>query len=246
MQKHLETIIGICLPSYNESDNIKNLINNILSISKNIIICVVDDNSPDETFRIVSENFQNIENVHIIKREKKDGRGSAVWDGFKFLNSLSKNINIYVEMDCDFSHSIEDLRKGIQLKNDSNCDVLLGSRYPDGTIINWPINRRIFSFISNMLIRTLIDKSIHDYTNGFRFYNKKAIDIILEKKPINKGFIYLSETLCFFLIKGLKIKSFPIIFKNRIRGKSNTNLTEIFNSLKGIIKIHRNFKKWKV
>lgn len=245
MQEYLDTNIGICLPSYNESDNIKSLINKILNIGKNITICVVDDNSPDQTFNLVSENFKNNKNVHIIKRERKDGRGSAVWDGFKFLNSLSKNINVYVEMDCDFSHSVEDLIKGIKLKNDLDCDVLLGSRYPNGTIINWPINRRIFSFISNILIRNLIDKSIHDYTNGFRFYNKRALDIILEKKPLNKGFIYLSETLCFFLIKGIKIKSFPITFKNRIRGKSNTNFQEIFNSLKGIIKIHRNYRRWK-
>ena len=239
MQKHLETIIGICLPSYNESDNIKNLINNILSISKNIIVCVVDDNSPDETFKIVSENFENIENVHIIKREKKDGRGSAVWDGFKFLNSLSKNINIYVEMDCDFSHSIEDLRKGIQLKNDSNCDVLLGSRYPDGTIINWPINRRIFSFISNMLIRTLIDKSIHDYTNGFRFYSKKAALTIIKKcKNTGGGFIILSEIILILWKNDFKIGEIRSIFKNRIRGESSVNFKLVIESFLGLIKLY--------
>ena len=78
-----------------------------------------------------------------------------------------------------------------------------------------------------------------------RFYNNKAIRILLENKPINKGYIYLSESITFFLINKLKIKSFPIYFKNRIRGKSNTNLKEIYNSIIGIFKISNFYRKWK-
>tara|TARA_X000000368_G_scaffold382668_1_gene339960 strand:- start:300 stop:752 length:453 start_codon:yes stop_codon:yes gene_type:complete len=149
-------------------------------------------------------------------------------------------------MDCDFSHSVNDLFKGIKiLSNNIDCDVLLGSRYPDGVIINWPLKRKIFSYSSNLLIRFLISKSIHDYTNGFRFYNNKAIDLILKNKPMNKGFIYLTETLANFLSNDFKIMSFPIIFENRIRGESNTNLKEIFNSLKGLFLISIKFKSKK-
>ena len=237
--------LGICLPSYNEAENIVSLINQILDKNIDVIICVVDDNSPDKTFELVRKNFSNNEKVKIIKRQIKDGRGGAVWEGFNFLYKLEENIEIFIEMDCDFSHSIEDLIKGIAIFKSNEFDVLLGSRYPDGKIVNWSLTRRFFSFLANFLVRFLIYDKIFDYTNGFRFYNKKAIKILLEKKPINKGYIYLSESITFFLLKNLKIGSFPIYFKNRIRGKSNTNLKEIYNSIVGIFKISYFYKKQK-
>ena len=191
-------IIGVCLPSFNESENIIQLINKIIKKVKNVVVCVVDDNSPDKTYDLVKKNFNNNKNVMLIKRNNKNGRGSAVWEGLNFLKGLKYDIDIFVEMDCDFSHSVEDLLKGIELIQQKNCNILLGSRYPDGKIVNWSINRRIFSFMANLLIRFLIDKKIHDYTNGFRFYDKKAIDILLERKPVNKGYIYLSESIAYF------------------------------------------------
>ena len=140
--------IGICLPSFNRSKNIVNLINNILKINNEIDICVVDDNSPDNTFVLLQNKFRNKENIHLIKREKKNGRGSAVWEGFNFLKNSGRKIEMFIEMDCDFSHSVNDLFKGIKiLSNNIDCDVLLGSRYPDGVIINWPLKRRILAFL---------------------------------------------------------------------------------------------------
>lgn len=237
--------VGICLPSFNESQNIIFLINQILNAVKNVIICVVDDNSPDGTYDLIKQKFNKNKKIKIIKRKTKDGRGSAVWDGFKYLSSLEKNINLFIEMDCDFSHSIKDLKKGIQIFKKNECDVLLGSRYPDGKVVNWSLNRRIFSFLSNLLIRYLISNKIFDYTNGFRFYNCKAVKILLEKKPFNKGYIYLSESITLFLINNLNIISFPIYFKNRVRGESNTNFMEIYSSIIGIFKIFHIYKKWK-
>tara|TARA_B100001109_G_C18811207_1_gene449778 strand:+ start:280 stop:1014 length:735 start_codon:yes stop_codon:yes gene_type:complete len=237
--------LGICLPSYNEAENIVTLINQILDKNIDVIICVIDDNSPDKTHELVRKNFSNNKKVKIIKRQTKDGRGGAVWEGFNFLYNLEEDIEIFIEMDCDFSHSIEDLMKGIEIFKSNEFDVLLGSRYPDGEIVNWSLTRRFFSFLANSLVRFLIDNKIFDYTNGFRFYNQKAIKILLEKKPLNKGYIYLSESITFFLLKNLKIGSFPIYFKNRIRGKSNTNLKEIYNSIIGIFKISYFYKKQK-
>ena len=146
-------------------------------------------------------------------------------------------------MDSDFSHSISDLKKGLKifLNKNNKIDVLLGSRYPNGKIINWPIQRRIFSKLANTLARFLISNKIYDYTNGFRFYNTEAIKIMVNKKPKNKGYVYLIETLSIFIYKKLKIIEYDIVFKNRIRGKSNTTLNEILNSLKGIFSIAFNF-----
>ena len=234
----------MCLPSYNESENICYLINALLKQNLNIVICLVDDNSPDGTYNIVKNEFKKLINkkIFLILRKKKDGRGGACWEGLKFLKKKVKNIKIFVEMDCDFSHSIKDFKKGIQIF-DKNTDVLLGSRYPDGVIIDWPLQRRIFSYFSNLLTRFLLSRKIHDYTNGFRFYNLKAVSIMIKKKPLNKGYIYLSETLSMFLKKKLIIKSFPIKFVNRNRGQSNTNLNEIMSALTGIIKIAINYRR---
>jgi len=236
--------IGICLPSYNEAGNICPLIEKLLNLNLEIKICLVDDNSPDGTYKIVKEKFKKTLNkkVFLILRKKKNGRGSAVWDGIRFLKKRFKNIKIFVEMDCDFSHSIEDFKRGIRIFN-NNTDVLLGSRYPNGIIINWPIQRRIFSYLANFLARHLISKKIYDYTNGFRFYNLKSVNIMIHKKPVNKGYIYLSETLSLFIKKKLRINSFPITFVNRNKGYSNTSLMEIINAFLGIFKIYINHKK---
>ena len=113
----------------------------------------------------------------------------------------------------------------------------MGSRYPDGTIIGWPIGRRIFSFLANLLARTLISWSIADYTNGYRFYSKKAASYMCQISQKYKGYIYLSETLTYFLKKEYTIFSFPIVFVNRERGKSNTNIKEILSAFTGILSI---------
>lgn len=234
--------IGICIPTFNESRNIIKLVDNLIKI-KNVIICIVDDNSPDKTYELlVKKYFKDLnKKIFVIKRKKKNGRGSAVWTGFKKLKILK--VSTYVEMDSDFSHSIFDLKKGLNIfsKRQKKIDVLLGSRYPNGRIINWPIQRRIFSKLANLLARFLISNKIYDYTNGFRFYNTKAMKIMLSKKPKNKGYVYLIETLSIFIDKKLRIIEYDIVFKNRIRGKSNTTFREIFNSLKGIFAIAFNF-----
>ncbi len=240
------TKIGVCIPTYNEKKNIIQLIEKILKI-KNILICIVDDNSPDNTSNIVIKYFKKYINnkIFVIKRKKKNGRGSAVWDGFNKLKKL--DISLFIEMDSDFSHSITDLKKGIKIfnLNKNKSDILLGSRYPKGLIINWPIQRRIFSRLANILAKLLISNKINDYTNGFRFYNIKAVNLMLLKKPDNKGYIYLIETLSLFIQNRMIINEFMIVFRNRIRGKSNTNFSEIINSLLGIFSIAFNFHKIK-
>lgn len=228
----------VVLPSYNESDNIIKIINKILFQSKDNYVVVVDDNSSDNTAEIV-KNFININEynnrIHLIKRNNKLGRGSAVLEGFKWGYSNYKNIDIFIEMDCDFSHSPKEIYKGKELIK--KYDFIIGARYPNGKIINWSLNRKIFSFISNQLIRILIDRRIADYTNGFRFYSKKTVEYLLNKQFMSSGYICLSEIAAILLKANFSSASFSITFKNRVRGKSNVNLKEIINSFILIIKI---------
>lgn len=228
----------VILPSYNEASNIKELIQAVLNLGLDYGICVVDDNSPDGTANVIREyqkqHPEYNDRLNLIVRSKKDGRGGAVRHGIQWGLENTKAEN-FIEMDCDFSHPPKDIPQGVSMLG--NADVVMGSRYPNGKIIGWPLKRKVLSFCANMLAKTLISFKIGDYTNGFRFYNKRAAEFLIARPQKHKGYIYLSETIAHFLTHGFKIASFPIIFVNRERGVSNTTFTEVFNSLTGIMKI---------
>ena len=233
----------VILPSYNESYNITNLIEKILLQSENNNLVVIDDNSPDKTIEIIEKFLENKDyksKIHLIKRSHKLGRGSAVLEGLKWGYNNLEDIDLFIEMDCDFSHSPDEIYKGKNLIK--SFDIVIGSRYPSGTIINWPKKRRIFSYLANQMIRFLIDRKIHDYTNGFRFYSRNSIKYLLTKNITSSGFISLSEIIAILLKANYSITSFPITFNNRIRGESNVNLKEIINSLISILCISWKFR----
>lgn len=230
----------VVLPSYNESENIVSLIGALLDSNKACRVCVVDDSSPDGTSNIVSDAIEKTpgwkKRVHLITRSKKDGRGGAVRDGFAWGLQSGDSFEAFIEMDCDFSHEPQAVQTGLSLLQQGN-DVVIGARYPGGTIIGWPKRRRAFSFLANQLARRLIEPSVSDYTNGFRFYSPRAAKVLIARPQKHKGYIYLSESLSYLLREGMSVASFPIVFKNRERGVSNTSLKEISNALKGIFSI---------
>ncbi|HXN83575.1 MAG TPA: glycosyltransferase [Myxococcales bacterium] len=229
----------IVLPSYNERQNIIGLIDALLALGPALCVCVVDDSSPDGTGDLVREAAGERSNwsgrVHLISRSCKDGRGGAVREGLAWGRAQGR-FDAYVEMDCDFSHAPGAVPEGLALLSAGNA-VVLGVRYPGGTIVGWPLGRRTFSFLANTLARVLIDPSIADYTNGFRFYSPAAIDLLLSRQQRHKGYIYLSETLSLFLREGLRLAAFPIRFQNRERGVSNTSIREVGAAMRGILSI---------
>jgi dolichol-phosphate mannosyltransferase len=233
----------VVLPSYNERENLVRLIEAILQVSTQIWICVVDDSSPDGTSEVVREAIATRpgwpERVWLITRSKKDGRGGAVRAGFAHGVASGHDFECFIEMDCDFSHEPAAIPTGLALRQ-TGADVVIGARYPDGTIEGWPVGRRLFSFFANVLARSLIVWSIADYTNGFRFYSARAVAILLRHPQRHRGYVYLSESLSYLLRAGMTIECFPIHFKNRERGISNTSLSEIRAALKGIFSIALN------
>lgn len=235
--------ILIIIPTYNEGSNIANLTTTILGQDPQYEICVVDDNSPDGTAAIVRDLQATYpDRLFLQVREGKDGRGGAVRAGLEWGLASSKNYAAFVEMDSDFSHPPAALATGLRLLAAGN-DVALGSRYPDGTIIGWPLGRRLFSRLANLLVRILISTKIHDYTNGFRFYTRDCTRFLIDQKQNHKGYIYLSEMLAALLANHYKIASFPITFRNRERGVSNTNLSEIKQALKGIFMVAWSYRR---
>ena len=227
--------IAIIIPTFNELDNIEDLIN---KISKNIpessIFIIDDTKDPDIGNLITLKNLK----AKYFHRENSKGRGSAVLFGLN--EALKENkFEIFVEMDADFSHNPDELRKNIDKIIECDLDLLIASRYlKNSKIINWSLQRRVLSKFSNFLARILLGIKLNDFTNGFRFYSKKASEKITKKcGNIGDGFILLSEIIVVLNNNSFKIEETDTIFINRVRGESSVNTRLVLASLYGIIKL---------
>ena len=185
-------MIGIIIPTYNEKENIFKLCKKLLKLHPNSKIFVIDDSKKYN----LKNYFSNSKKITYVYRKNKRGRGSAVIDGFKIAIKNSK-IKLFVEMDADFSHKPEELRKKIKTFNNKKLDLLVSSRYlKSSKIYNWSFQRRVFSLLANFLAKILLNVGVTDYTNGYRMYSKKALKIVISKcGKIGDGFIVLSEIL---------------------------------------------------
>ena len=143
-------------------------------------------------------------------------------------------------MDADFSHNPNEIKKKINFFIKNDLDLLISSRYlKKSKIINWSIQRLVFSKLSNLLASFLLNVGVTDYTNGFRLYSRKSVELIVKKcGKIGDGFIVLSEILLIIKLKNYKINELPTIFVNRKRGHSSVNFKLIIQSLIGILKLY--------
>ena len=226
----------VIIPSYNEQDNIATLVEKL--ISKQVDVLVVDDNSPDGTSAIVSRLVvQYPEHVHLITRmQGKSGRGSAVLAGFEW--ALAKGYELVVEMDADFSHDPEELPTLIQ--KIENADVVIGSRYlPQSRILNWPLRRRVFSWLANKLARFMLRIPLSDYTNGYRCYRRSAIEKLDVSRIPETGYIVLSYVAGQLWNAKCRFAEIPTVFVNRKRGASQVSKSEVFGALRGILRVRK-------
>lgn len=225
--------IAIIIPAYKENENIFRLIKKIKNILPKSYIYIVDD-SPKTN--LIKNKLKN--NINFFYRNKKLGRGSAVIYGLKKA-ILKKNIDIFIEMDADFSHNPAELNKKINFFKKNKLDLLIASRYvKKSRIINWPYSRKVFSFLANFIAKKLLRVPVNDYTNGFRIYSKESTQVIInECGKIGDGFIILSEILFKIYSHNLKISELPTTFINRKRGESSLSFSLILSSLIGLIKL---------
>ena len=232
--------IAIIIPAYKESDNIENLIFSILEFLKDPIIIIVDDSPNNE----IQEKIKRFNNIRYIYRGKKLGRGSAVIEGMKTLIK-EEEINKIIEMDADLSHNPSEIENNLKIFEKNNLDLLISSRYlKDSRIINWGLQRRVFSSLANKLAKFVLKIPITDYTNGFRIYSKNSMKHIVENcGNIGGGFIILSEILVELYFNNFKVKEVHSIFKNRIRGKSSVNLGLVMESFFGLFKVYKKKRK---
>ena len=226
--------IAIVIPTYKEKDNIFKLTNKILKLHPKTRIYVVDD-TKDENLK----KYFKSKKIKYFLRKKQKGRGSAVLYGLKksLKNTTS---NIFIEMDADFSHDPKELKSKILFFKKRNLDLLISSRYlKKSKIINWSLQRLLFSKLSNLLARYLLNVGVTDYTNGYRVYSRRSVKLITKKcGKIGDGFIVLSEILLMIKLNNFKIHEVPTIFVNRKRGQSSVNFKLIIQSLIGLIKLY--------
>ncbi|MBU1019237.1 MAG: polyprenol monophosphomannose synthase [Patescibacteria group bacterium] len=226
---------AIIIPTYNEKENIRKLIQTIFGISQELTIIVVDDNSPDKTGEIVDALTKKYKTLQIIHRKEKNGRGGACVAGFK--KALEEKFEYIFEMDSDFSHDPVDIPKMLD-KIQDGYEMVIGSRYLKGSkIVNWGLKRTIFSKFANIYARVILRIPISDYTNGYRVYTRKALKAINCERIEAVGYIVLSEMAYQLHRQGFKIGEIPIIFVNRERGISNLSIKEITSAFTTVLRI---------
>ena len=228
--------IAIIIPAFNEKENLHLLIEKILLNVPHCNIFIIDDTKDQSQL----PNIKSTHNIDYFLRYKKKGRGSAVLEGIKrALNN--DRYDLFVEMDADFSHDPNELNNNINLFIEKNYDLLISSRYlKESIIINWPITRKVFSYLSNFLAKQLLRINVSDYTNGYRIYSNGSAKIITEKcGHIGDEFIVLSEILLALKINNLKIGETKSTFVNRTRGESSVDLRLVLKSLLGLLKLFK-------
>ena len=212
MKKLTNFDFAILIPVFHNKDKIKPLKDEIVKhLSKyKYFVCFVDDSSDNETQNEIEKTFSN--NFHVLKRVKKEKfstRFSASLDGFKWLN-YNIDTNYIVEIDSDLAHHPKDIENGIRLLKNSNCDLVIGSKYHKESIVK---NRKVFIiFISKfitLVCKILFDRNISDYSNTFRFYKFSLVENFINREVVFKSPIGHLNNLLFIIKNGYKIRDIP-------------------------------------
>jgi dolichol-phosphate mannosyltransferase len=227
----------VIIPTYNEKDNIEKMIRKIFSLTKGFDVLIIDDNSPDETAKIVKQlQGEYSDKLFIIERQGKQGLGTAYIAGFKW--ALQKDYEYIFEMDADFSHNPNDLICLYEACTLKGADLAIGSRYKSGVnVVNWPIGRVILSYYASAYVRFVTGMKIFDTTAGFKCYRRRVLQTIDLDKIRFKGYAFQIEMKFITWRIGFKIEEVPIIFTDRKRGQSKMS-GGIFNeALFGVMKL---------
>lgn len=216
----------ILIPTYNESENVKNLCKKIINLRLDLDILFIDDNSPDGTGEILDELKRKYSNVYVIHRSAKLGIGSAHQEGIKW--AYDNNYTLLITMDCDFTHKPENI---LQIINSANSyDIVVGSRYLDKySLEDWNIHRKILTILGHFMTKYLL-KIKFDATGAFRLYKLNKIPEKLFELVISPGYSFFYESLYILNLNNFKIKETPIKLPPRTYGHSKMKFKDIWHS----------------
>jgi len=227
----------VIIPTYNEKENIENIIHAVFRQPYDFHILIVDDNSPDGTAAIV-KNLQKEfpEKLFLLERGGKLGLGTAYIEGFKW--ALDRDYEYIYEMDADFSHNPNDLPKLYQACANEGVDLAIGSRYLTGVnVVNWPLGRVLMSYMASIYVRLVTGLKIADTTAGFKCYRREVLETIELDKIRFKGYGFQIEMKFKAYKSGFTLKEIPIIFINRELGTSKMSGGIFSEAFLGVIKL---------
>ena len=226
----------VVIPTFNEALNIEELVTRLLGTADEIDVLVADDASPDGTGDIADRLVAtHAGRVRVLHRPGKGGRGAAVLAAFREAVP-EPAYGRFVEMDADLSHLPEELPR--LLVASAHADVVIGSRYREGGAIRgWSRKRRVWSHVSNSLIDLVLRLPITDYTNGYRLYDRRAVEVLLRADLKERGYISLSEWAWVLHGAGLTFADVPITFVNRRLGTSKMSAREAIGALRALMRL---------
>ncbi len=226
----------VIIPTYNEKENIENIIRAVVALSKPFDILVIDDGSPDGTANIVKALMQEFpQRLFLVERQGKLGLGTAYIAGFKW--ALARHYEYVFEMDADFSHNPNDLLR-LRETLENEADVVIGSRYVTGVnVVNWPMGRVLMSYFASIYVKLITGMKIHDTTAGFVGYRRKVLETIKLDNIRFKGYAFQIEMKYTAYCLGFRLKEISIIFINRVLGVSKMNSGIFGEALTGVIRL---------
>jgi dolichol-phosphate mannosyltransferase len=214
----------IVLPTYNEAENLPDIISSLFNLPVEDLSCIIiDDNSPDHTGEIADRLALTYPGrVEVVHRQKKAGIGSAYTSGFRM--AIQAGAEAVGQMDSDFSHPVDKLVPMLEALK--NCDVAIGSRYIAGGSLDnaWPFWRKCLSGFGNYYARTILQLPMHDITGGFRLYSRETLQKIPLERVRSNGYIFQVEIAYIAKLLGLRFIEIPIYFAERKKGKSKMSL----------------------
>jgi len=228
----------VIIPTYNEKENIRAIINAVLELTEHQFdVLIVDDNSPDGTGAIVDSMIaERPDRINILKRAGKQGLGTAYIAGFKW--ALDHGYEYVIEMDADFSHPVDKLPELQRTCATGGAHVSVGSRYLTGVnVVNWPMGRMPMSYFASAYVRLVTGMQVRDATAGYVCYRREVLQSINLEAIEFKGYAFQIEMKFTAYRMGFVIKEVPIVFVNRVLGTSKMNSSIFFEALWGVIKL---------
>ena len=226
----------VIIPTYNERENVQDIIRAVLGYS-DFEILIVDDGSPDGTADRVREIMPEYPNIlHLIERSGKLGLGTAYIKGFKW--GLERHYEYLFEMDADFSHNPTDLPRLLRALKRDRVGVVVGSRYtPGGMVENWPLNRQLISYGASLYVRFITWMPVKDPTAGFIGYRRKVLETLDLDKIEFIGYAFQIEMKFATWQNNFRIVELPITFKDRTKGTSKMSGSIVGEGMLGVLKM---------
>ncbi len=226
----------VIIPTYNEKENVAEMIKTVMGLPMSFDLLFVDDGSPDGTAQIIQDHAaQHPGRIHLIQRTGKLGLGTAYITGFKW--AIEKGYDYICEMDCDFSHNPNDLPRLVKACQDG-ADMSVGSRYTKGGgVENWPWNRRWMSKGAGVYVNVVLGLGVKDATAGFVCFQRKVLESIDLDNIQFIGYAFQIEMKYKTKKSGFTISEVPILFKDRILGQSKMSLNIFNEAFIGVLKM---------